>query len=249
MSLTHRIALITGASRGIGAATAKLLASRGAHVAVNYFQSEQAAQKVVDEIGKAGGKAVAVKADVRDAGQVSAMVEEVTRKLGPVDTLVSNASIQFPVVPFVDYEWAAFEAKLVGELRAAFLCCKAVVPGMIERKSGCIVAVSSGLSRHPGVGFCAHSTAKSGLDALMKSLALELGPLGIRVNVVAPGLTETDATSFLPQAARDGAARMTPMRRIGQPDDIAGAVYSLVCDEARFLTGVYLPASGGIQML
>ena len=249
MMLTSRVVLITGASRGIGAATARLLSSKGAHVAVNYFKSEPAAQRVVDEIGKAGGKAVAVKADVRDPGQVNAMVEEVTRKLGPIDTLVNNAAIHFPVVPFVDYEWAAFEDKLVGELKAAFLCCRAVVPSMIERKSGCIVAVSSGLSRHPGVGFCAHSAAKSGLDALMKSLALELGPHGIRVNVVAPGLTETDATSFLPQAAKEGAARQAPLRRIGKPEDIAGAVLSLVCDEARFITGVYLPASGGMQMI
>jgi 3-oxoacyl-[acyl-carrier protein] reductase len=145
--------------------------------------------------------------------------------------------------------WEAFESKLTGELKAAFLCCKAVVPSMIENKTGCIIAISSGLSRHPGLGFCAHSTAKSGLDAFMKSLALELGPHGIRVNVVAPGLTETDATKFLPKEHKARMANMAPLRRIAQPDDVAGAVYALACEQARFLTGVYVPVSGGTQML
>jgi 3-oxoacyl-[acyl-carrier protein] reductase len=249
MNMKHRIVLVTGASRGIGAATAKLLAAQGASVAVNYFQSEAEALAIVKQIREADGKAVAVKADVRELAQVQAMVAQVRDSLGPIDTLVSNASIQFPVVPFVQYEWEAFESKLTGELKAAFFCCKAVVPSMIENKAGCIVAISSGLSRHPGLGFCAHSTAKSGLDAFMKSLALELGPHGIRVNVVAPGLTETDATRFLPKEHKDRMAWLAPLRRIAQPEDVAGAVLALACDQARFLTGVYVPVSGGSQMI
>ena len=155
------------------------------------------------------------------------MVAEVERELGPVDTLVANASIGFPIRPFVDYGWPEFQAKLVGELGAAFFCCQAVVPGMIARRGGCIVAVSSGLSRHPGGGFCAHSAAKGGLDALMRALALELGPHGIRVNVVGPGLTETDATAGLPAQVKEGAARATPLGRVGRPEDVAGAVLML----------------------
>ena len=116
---------------------------------------------------------------------------------------------------------------------------------MIQRKKGCIIAVSSGLSRHPGEGFCAHSAAKSGLDAFVKSLALELGPHGIRVNVVAPGLTETDATSFLPAAAKAAAAQHLPLRRIGSPEDVAGLVALVASDEAGYLTGAYVSAGGG----
>ena len=248
MLMQDRVVVVTGASRGIGAATAKLLAAHGAKVAVNYLGSEAAANDVVSEIEAAGGRAIAVKADVRDRAQVDAMVERAAAELGPVDTLVINASIQFPIVPFVDYEWAAFEAKLMGELGAAFHCVKAVVPGMIERGAGCIVAVSSGLSRHPGPGFCAHSTAKSGLDAFAKSLALELGPHGIRVNVVAPGLTITDATAFMPEEQKQAMARMTPLGRNGLPEDVAGAVLAMAANTTTFVSGAYLPVSGGSLM-
>lgn len=246
--MKDRVALVTGASRGIGAATARLLGAHGAAVAVNYHTSEDAACGVVGAIESEGGRALSVRADVRDQGQVEAMAAAVSNELGPIDTLVLNASIQFPVVPFTEYPWEAFQAKLVGELSASFFCCKAVVPSMIEHGRGCIIAVSSGLSRHPGHGFCAHSTAKSGLDAFARSLALELGPHGIRVNVVAPGLTITDATAFLPQEAKDASARMTPLGRNAQPEDVAGVVLAMAADDTAFVTGAYVPVSGGSLM-
>ena len=249
MLLTDRVVLVTGASRGIGAATARLLAHHGAAVAVNYLESAASAKAVVDSITDAGGRAVAVQADVRDQAEVEAMVGWLGDELGPIDTLVLNAAIQFPVVPFMEYSWEAFHDKLVGELGAAFFCCRAVVPAMIDRGQGCIVAVSSGLSRHPGHGFCAHSTAKSGLDAFVRALALELGPQGVRVNTVAPGLTLTDATAFLPQEAKDASARATPLGRNAEAEDIAGVILSMVADTTGFVSGAYVPVSGGSLML
>ena len=244
-----KVALVTGASRGIGRATAQLLAAEGAAVAVNYFQSESAARAVVDEITQAGGRALAVRADVRDEVQVRAMVAEVEASLGPVDLLVGNASIGFPVKPFTQFTWEEFEAKLTGELKSIFFCCQAVLPGMIERKSGSIIAISSTLSRHPSPGFIVHSTAKSGLDAFVRSLAEEVGPFCVRVNVVAPGLTLTDATAWLPEEQKAMIGEMAPLKRVALPEDIAGAVLAVASDHSRFVTGCYIPVSGGLLML
>lgn len=248
MLMEDRIVLVTGASRGIGAATARLLAAHGASVAVNYVKNEQAARAVAEQITSTGGRAIAVAADVRDRAQVDAMVSAASSELGPIDTLILNAAIHFPMVPFLEYPWEAFEAKITGELGAAFFCCRAVVPSMVEHGTGCIVAVSSGLSRQTAPGFCAHSAAKSGLDALMRSLASELGPHGIRVNTIAPGLTITDATSNLPDPQKDMIAKMTPLGRNALPEDVAGAILMVAGEPARFVNGAYIPVSGGHLM-
>ena len=246
--LKDRVAIVTGASRGIGAATAKLLGARGAKVAVNYGKSREHGERVVAAIAAAGGRAILVQADVTERAQVDAMVNQVEAELGPVAILVNNAAISFPMVPFAQYRWEDFERKLTHELRASFNCCQAVIPGMIARHSGCIVNVSSGLSRVPGPGFVAHSSAKSALDAFSKSLALELGPQGIRVNVVAPGLVPTDATAHLPKEVHERTRQHTPLRRQATPEDIAGVVLFYCSDLSGFVTGTYLPVNGGTQM-
>jgi 3-oxoacyl-[acyl-carrier protein] reductase len=246
--LEDKVAIVTGSSRGIGAATAQLLAAHGARVVVNYATRQDAGERVVTEIAARGGRALLLHADVTVPDDVQRMVATAERELGPVDILVNNANMSFPIKPFAEYAWEDFERKLVSELRASFFCCQAVVPGMMARRSGCIVNVSSGLSRVAGPGFIAHSSAKSALDAFSRSLALELGPTGIRVNVVAPGLTLTDATAQQPEQMRTAAAARTPLRRIGEPDDIAGAVLFFCTDWARFVTGTYLPVCGGAQM-
>ncbi|MDT8395309.1 MAG: SDR family oxidoreductase [bacterium] len=249
MLLKGQTALVTGASRGIGAATAALLAENGAAVAVNYFANRKAADQVVEKIRSGGGQASAFQADVRDSGQVQTLVNAVESTFGPVDILVNNANINFPVKPFVEFPWEGMAEKLNGEIGASFYCCQAVVPKMIERGWGRIINVSSGLSRTPGDGFVAHSTAKSGLDALTRALAHELGPHGITVNTVAPGLTETDATAWLPAEAKAGAAAHTPLRRIGHPEDIAGAVLFFASRHGSFVTGTWLPVDGGNSMI
>ncbi|NWJ40640.1 MAG: SDR family oxidoreductase [Geothrix sp.] len=248
MPLKGQVALVTGASRGIGAAVAASLAARGAAVAVNYFGSEAAAQAVVQAIRAAGGTAQAVKADARDRAQVEAMAATVKAELGPIGILVLNASISFPMAAFQAYPWEAFQAKLLGELGAAFHGCQAVVPQMLERqkldgRGGSIVAITSGLARNPGWGFCAHSAAKAGLEGFVRALACELGPMGIRVNAVAPGLTLTDATAGLPDKHKDAAAAHTPLRRNGLAEDVAEAVAGLV--QTGFVTGATLPVNGG----
>jgi len=248
MSLAGNVALVTGASRGIGAAVAKALAAQGAAVAVNYFGSEAAAKAVVAEIQAAGGRAMAVKADARDRAQVEAMAAAVRAELGPIGLLVLNAAISFPMKGFLEYPWEAFEAKVLGEMSAAFHGCRAVVPHMLERQKtgaggGAIVAITSGLARNPGGGFCAHSSAKAALEGFVRALAFELGPMGIRVNAVAPGLTLTDATANLPDKNKQAAAEHTPLRRNGRAEDIAEAVVGVL--KAGFVTGATIPVNGG----
>jgi 3-oxoacyl-[acyl-carrier protein] reductase len=249
MLLKGKVAIVTGASRGIGAATAVKLAEHGAAVAVNYNQSKEKAAEVVAAIQKNHGRAMAVKANVFDREESDKMVREVEREFGKIDIVVLNAGGNFKNAPFMEQAWEDFEKKILHEVKASFWTLKAVLPSMIERKSGSVIIISSGLSRRPNTGFSAHSTAKSALDAFAKSLAFEMGPMQIRVNVVAPGLVLTDATSSMPEEREKMVAGMTPLRRIGLPEDIAGAVLFYASDESKFITGNYLPVNGGQMML
>jgi len=245
--LTNRVALITGASRGIGAATARLLARHGAAVVVNYLTNADAADRVVTDIVNTGGRAVAAGADVRDANEVEAMTKIASNVFGPIDTLVLNAHIGFRPTPFLAGRWEDFEASVAGELKSVFNCAKAVTPAMIERRAGCFVATSSIMSKRPAPGFSAHSAAKAALDAVMRTLAMELGPSGIRVNTVAPGFTLTDITATAPDGLKRAVAAATPLGRIGTPEDVASAILMLVAEEAGFVTGNQIVVDGGGQ--
>ncbi|WP_437335434.1 amino acid adenylation domain-containing protein [Sorangium sp. So ce394] len=247
--LHDKVALVTGGSRGIGLATALLLAEHGARVAINYRDSEAQARRVKEQIEAEGGIAEVFGADVTDAADVANLVKAVHQRFERIDVLVANAHINFRHRPFVEYDWADLERKVSDELKAVFLPCQAVVPEMLRRKSGSIVAVSSSLSRRSNEGFLAQSTAKAAVDAFVRALAAELGPSGVRVNTVAPGLTLTDAAMPMAPAVKEAIASKSPLRRNGLPEDMAGAVLFLASDLSRFMTGSYLPVDGGLTML
>lgn len=246
--LTGKIALVTGASRGIGAACALALAQAGAVVAVNYHASRAKAESVAAEIEAAGGRAMALQADVRERQAVNRMVDDVVREYGHVDILVNNANIDFPIKPFVELTWDQLAEKITGEMKALYNCSQAVLPSMMSRRSGKLIFISSTLSRDPGYGFSAHSAAKAAMDGIARVMAAELGPAGITVNTVGPGLVETDATAGLPPEVKKQTADFTPLRRIGRPEDVAGVVVMLASPMSDYLTGQYIAVCGGAYM-
>jgi len=247
--LTDKVVLVTGSSRGIGSATVRLLANHGAQVAINYVQNEARAQRVRDIINQEGGTAETFQADVTQRDEVQQLVQSVRARFGKIDVLVSNAAIGFKIQPFLDYDWDMFERKVTDELKSMFYLCQAVIPEMVARKSGSIIAVSSSMSKVTNNGYIAHGTAKAALDSFVRALANEIGPDGVRVNTVAPGLTLTDATAVVSHQQRDAAASRCPLRRNGLPRDVAGAVLFLASDLSQFMTGAYLPVDGGFTML
>ena len=249
LGLKDKVAIVTGASRGIGAASAKALAHHGATVVINYIKSKDKADELLNEIKKAGGKGMVFQADVRDQGAVNSMVESTLKEFGKIDVLVNNANINFPIRPFIELTWDQLEAKILGEMMALYNCSQAVLKDMLNKKSGKLIFVSSSLSRFPGFGFSAHAAAKSAMDSLAKVMALELGPSGITVNVVGPGLTITDATAGQPKEVHEQVAAITPLRRLGMPDDIAGVVLFLASSLSDYLNGEYIPVTGGSFMI
>jgi amino acid adenylation domain-containing protein len=247
--LENKTILVTGGSRGIGRSAVRLLASHGASVAINYLKNSDQAMAVKDIIDEDGGVAEIFQGDTTNPDQVNDLVNNVRNRFGKIDVLVSNAAIGFAMAPFLQSNWGDFERKLSNELKSFYLLCQAVVPDMIEQKNGSIIAVSSTMSKSVQPGYCAHGAAKAALDSFVRSLAIELGPEGIRVNTVAPGLTITDATAPMAVHIKETAATRCPLRRNGLPRDIAGAILFLASDLSQFMTGTYLPVDGGYTML
>jgi 3-oxoacyl-[acyl-carrier protein] reductase len=249
LELKDKVAVITGASRGIGAASAKALAFHGATVIINYIHSKDKAEALLQEIQNDGGNGMNFQADVRDPNAVDTMVDSAIEEFGKIDILVNNANINFPIKPFAEFSWDEMEAKIMGEMKALFNCSQAVLKDMIRRKSGKLIFISSSLSRFPGFGFSAHAAAKSAMDGMAKVMATELGPYGISVNVIGPGLTLTDATAGQPKEMHEQVAAITPLRRLGMPEDIAGAVVFLASALSDYLSGEYIPVTGGSFMI
>ena len=250
LPLSARVALVTGSSRGIGAAIAAAIAAAGASVVVNYNRSATEAEEACHTICRNGGIAIAVRADVAEAAAVNAMVEQAKQKfLKPVDVLINNASGPIQARSFVETSWQDIQAHLDVQVRGAFNCCKAVLPAMLEQKSGRIVNIGSIAAKNvPPSEWTGYVLAKSALHALTRSLAAELGQKGIRVNMVSPGMTETTLTAEVPERLRKVQAMQTPLRRLSLPGDIAKAVLFLCSNAADFITGADIPVCGGVSM-
>lgn len=237
----RRVALVTGASSGIGAATARLLAAEGALVAINGRDPDRC-EAVAREIEAAGGTAMAVPADITDADAVSAMAAAIEDRWGKIDILVANAGIS-EVVPFTDMRFEQWERMIRNHLHGLYHCTQAVLPAMVAAKHGRIVIVSSLSARGGDAGLVHYGAAKAGQIGFGKALARELVADGITVNVVAPGLTDTPILADVDDAIR--AAYTPPVGWIGAPEDQAHAILYFASDEARFVTGEVLSPNGG----
>ncbi|MBL0385165.1 SDR family oxidoreductase [Tumebacillus sp. ITR2] len=253
-SLQGKIALVTGASRGIGAGIAKQLGSLGAYVVVNYLKNETAAQRVVAEIEANGGGAVALQGDVRDADSVQAMVEQIVEAFGRVDIAINNALSPYTFNPKTrktawQTQWSNYQAQLEGSLGGAFHVCQAVLPHMQKQLSGRIVNLVTNLIEFPIVPYHDYTTAKSALLGYSRNLAAEVGRFGITVNCIAPGLTyPTDSSRETQEDVRESILRLTPLGRLATPDDIARAVALFATDASAFITGQCLYVDGGLVM-
>lgn len=254
MQFKGQVVLVTGAGRGIGAAIARAFAQQGATVAVNHLSNDAAAAETVAACQAAGGDAWAVRADVGDAAAAQAMVDGVLREAGRIDVVVNNAFRPYTFDPrrralFDSLQWSDYQAQFDGAAGSAFHVCRAVLPHMRQRARGSIVNIATNLVEHPVVPYHDYTTAKAALVAFSRNLAAEVGPQGIRVNCVAPGLVyPTQASQATPEALRESITAATPLRRIARPEDVAGPVLFLASEWSGFMTGQVLYVDGGLVM-
>ncbi len=245
LDLSKRVALVTGASRGLGESIAMKLGECGAKVAVNYFASPEKAERVVALVKKAGGDAHAFKADVREEDEVMRLVQEVQDRFGSIDILVPNATGPQPFIPLQKLTWRDCLDQLEFFVKSPVLLASAVVPGMKQRKWGRIVQIGSEVLEKGVPEFSNYVAAKGAQLGLTRSWAMELAPFGITVNIVSPGWIPTERHKDDSDEAKRAYATTVPMKRMGVPDDIGAAVAFLASNEANFITGQKLSVNGG----
>jgi len=254
LKFAGKVVLVTGASRGIGAEIARAFAREGATVVVNYLRNAEAAETVVAQCRAAGGDAWAVQADVGAPDAVRAMIDAIVLEAGRLDVVVNNALRHYAFDPrrrtaFDALDWQDYQSQFDGAVGAAFNVCRAALPHFKRRAQGCIVNIATNLVEQPVVPYHDYTTAKAALVAFSRNLAAELGPYGIRVNCVAPGLVyPTQASGETQESFRDALIAATPLRRIARPEDVAGPVLFLACDWSGFMTGQVLFVDGGLVM-
>jgi len=249
--LSNQTALITGASSGIGAATARLFAQLGARVAIGYNKNAQGATDVQKSIEQAGGKAIAIQAEMLKASEITRMVEESAAKLGPIDILINNAGSLVERVTFEKMTEARWDEVIDLNLKSAMLAAQAAAPGMIARKRGSIINIVSIAGRNGGgTGAGAYATAKGGLITLTKALAKEFAPHGIRVNAVSPGVIDTPFHEvFSTPEMIANFVKGIPLGRVGTSEEVANVIAFLASDAASYVTGETIEVNGGQLML
>jgi 3-oxoacyl-[acyl-carrier protein] reductase len=245
LDLSGKVALVTGGSRGIGRAIVIRLASRGA-IVVAAARGENAAGTVA-QVHASGGRAEAVSLDVTDAAAVSALVKSIVARHGRIDVLVNNAGIARDHL-LLRMKRADWDEVLATNLTGAFTCAQAVLAPMVKQRAGRIISISSVVGQTGNPGQANYAASKAGLIGFSKALAREVASRHVTVNVVAPGLIETDMTTALAERATQDWAAQIPLGRVGTPDDIAAAVCFLASDEAAYITGHVLAVNGGMYM-
>ena len=247
--LDGRRALVTGAGRGIGVEIARELAAEGAAVALAYRGSWEGAERAAAEICAAGGRAVTLQADLMDAGQAQRLVAETRQLLGGLDILVNNAAGFGPLKRFEDSVWEDIDAEWNAVVRPMVLATKAALPHLTAQGYGRIVNLAATLLQRPAPSYGAHTMAKAAVLAYTRILAQEVGPQGITVNAVSPGMTRTEFSERLPESRKAAVAGKTPRRRLATATDVAKAVVFFCTPLADFVTGANLAPDGGLAVL